>query len=172
MRYIPDPVLRTKTVKLRDWHDPALQRLIDQMIESMHHYVGVGIAANQAGSLNRVCIIQLPEDEDPRVLLNPEIMRREGEREVTEGCLSLPGYQGSILRSEKVWAKALDRHGNPVRIKAATELLAQALEHETDHLNGVVYIDHLRSPDDLYKLERVRIGEEADQPSDEENGES
>ncbi len=154
MRYIPDTVLSAKTVKLRDIADPALQRLMNDMIESMYHYRGVGIAANQVGSLYRVCIIQLPEeDEETRVLVNPEITRREGEREVTEGCLSLPGYQGRILRSERVWAKALDRHGNPVRIKAATELLAQVLEHETDHLNGVVYIDHLRTRDDLFEVE-------------------
>ena len=164
MSYIPDTVLSTKTVRLRDLHDPALQRLMDDMIESMHYYHGVGIAANQVGSLYRVCVIQMTEEdeeaEEARVLVNPEITRREGEREVTEGCLSLPGYQGRILRSERVWAKALDRHGNPVRIKAATELLAQALEHETDHLNGVVYIDHLRSRDDLYEFKPADEEEE------------
>jgi peptide deformylase len=152
MRYFPDPVLRAKAIKVKDVNDPAIQRLIDDMIESMHFYLGVGIAANQVGSRHRICIIQRPEDEEPLVLINPEITRRDGEREVTEGCLSLLQYQGDIVRSEQVWAKAIDRHGKPVKFKAATDLLAQALEHETDHLNGKSYTDHLRSADDLYQV--------------------
>ncbi len=154
LRYIPDAILRAKTVRLRDLRDPAIQRLIDEMIESMVHYNGVGLAANQVGSRHRICIIQRPEeDPEPLVLVNAEVTRREGEREVTEGCLSLPTYQGTIIRSERVWAKARDRHGKPIQFKGATDLLAQALEHETDHLNGTVYTDHLRSPGDLWRLE-------------------
>jgi peptide deformylase len=107
MHYIPDPVLRQKARKVRDVTDPALHRLARDMVESMYHYNGVGIAANQVGSLKRICIIQMPEDEEPTVLVNLEVTRKEGEREVTEGCLSLPGYQGRILRAEKVWARAV-----------------------------------------------------------------
>jgi peptide deformylase len=152
MRYFPDPVLRAKAIRVKDVNDPVIQQLIDDMIESMHFYQGVGIAANQLGSRHRICIIQRPEDEEPFVLINPEVTRRDGEREVTEGCLSLLQHQGEILRSEQVWAKAIDRYGKPVRFKAATDLLAQALEHETDHLNGKAYTDHLRSPGDLYEV--------------------
>ena len=88
------------------------------------------------------------------MLLNLEITRKEGEREVTEGCLSLPGWQGRILRAEKVWARGVGLDGKPIRYKGATELLAQALEHECDHLDGVLYTDHLRAPDDLYEVEQ------------------
>ena len=167
MRYFPDPVLRTKAIKVKDVNEPAIQQLIDDMIESMRFYAGVGIAANQVGSRHRICVIQRPEDEEPLVLINPEITRREGEREVTEGCLSLLHHQGDILRSEQIWAKAIDRHGKPVKFKAATELLAQALEHETDHLNGKAYTDHLRSPDDLYevKSEDELTEDEAPEPA-------
>lgn len=121
------------------------------MIETMHSAGGVGLAANQIGVLHRVVVIQMPEDEAPRVLVNPEITWRDGDREVEEGCLSIPGYRGRLKRSERVRAQARDRHGKPVRIDAQ-ELLAQALEHETDHLNGVLYIDHIQSPDDFYPL--------------------
>ena len=153
MHYIPDPVLRERARKIRKRDDPALRQLVDDMIDSMYYYEGVGLAANQVGSLKRLCVIQTPEDEEPMVLLNLTITRKEGEREVTEGCLSLPGWQGRILRAEKVWARAIDMDGNPVRFKGVEELLAQALEHECDHLDGVLFTDHLRSKDDLYEVE-------------------
>jgi peptide deformylase len=123
----------------------------------------VGIAANQVGSLKRICIIQMPEDEEPTVLVNLEVTRKEGEREVTEGCLSLPGYQGRILRAEKVWARAVDLDGKPVRYKGAEGLLAQALEHECDHLDGILYTDYIRTPEDLYEVE---VGTEEDDEGD------
>ena len=151
LRHLPDPVLRQKAKRVRK-ADAALLRLIDDMIETMHAEEGVGLAANQIGVLQRVVVIQLPEDEEARVLINPEITRREGEREVEEGCLSIPGYRGLFTRSETVRAKATDRYGKPVRIKAEG-LLAQALQHETDHLNGTLYIDHIESPENLHKLE-------------------
>ncbi|MBI2872314.1 MAG: peptide deformylase [Chloroflexi bacterium] len=160
MRYAPDPVLRTKTQRVRLVNSPSLQKLIDDMIESMRYYEGVGIAANQVGSLQRVAIIQVPEDPEPRVLINLTILRREGEREVEEGCLSIPGYRGVVKRSERVRARALDRHGREVRIRA-TDLLAQALEHEADHLDGVLYIERLVGRDKLWKLEPVEKGAEA-----------
>ena len=104
------------------------------------------------GVLQRVIVIQLPEDEEPRVFINPEIVRRDGEREVEEGCLSIPGYRGLVKRSVRVRAKGLDRNGRAVRVNA-DELLAQALEHEIDHLNGTLYIDHLVERDQLWKEE-------------------
>lgn len=151
LRYLPDPMLRAKAKRVRTF-DAGLERLIEDMIETMHHACGVGLAGNQVGVLRRVVVIELPEDEEPRVLINPEVLRREGEREVDEGCLSIPGYRGFLKRSERVRVKALDRQGKLVRIKAEG-LLAQALEHETDHLNGLLYIDRLESRDHLHKIE-------------------
>ena len=153
LRYLPDPVLRTKAKRIRT-RDASLQKLVDDMIETMHAYHGVGLAANQVGVLRRVAVIQLPEDEYPIVLINPEVVRRYGEREVDEGCLSIPGYRGTLKRSERVTVKALDRHGKAIRVKA-DGLLAQALEHETDHLNGILYIERLENPSHLYKIEAL-----------------
>ncbi len=153
LRFVPDRVLRQKATRVRSI-DASLQRLIDDMADTMPREGGVGLAANQVGALHRVVVIQLPDDEEPRILINPEVVRREGQREIEEGCLSIPGYRGMIFRSETVRVKALDRHGKPVRIKAS-DLLAQALEHEIDHLNGVLYIDHIQSHDKLYKIEPV-----------------
>lgn len=151
LRTLPDPVLRQKARRVTKIDD-ALQKLIDDMIDTMRDASGVGLAANQVGVLQRIVVIEIPEEEEVLVLINPEITRREGERLVEEGCLSIPGYRGELTRSLKVRARALDRDGNAVRIKA-DGLLAQALEHETDHINGTLYIDHLESSDKLWKLE-------------------
>ena len=151
LRTLPDPVLRQKARRVTKIDD-ALQKLIDDMIDTMRDASGVGLAANQVGVLQRIVVIEIPEEEEVLVLINPEITRREGERLVEEGCLSIPGYRGELTRSLKVRARALDRDGNAMRIKA-DGLLAQALEHETDHINGTLYIDHLESSDKLWKLE-------------------
>ena len=159
MRVVPDPILRKHANKVSKIL-PGLKKIASDMVETMHSHHGVGIAANQVGSLEKIAVIQTPDMEEPLVLVNPEITRREGEREVVEGCLSLPGYRGMVKRSIKVRAKALGLDGKVVRINA-DELLAQALEHETDHLNGVLFIDHLVSPDSLWKI--------SDEPSDDED---
>ena len=151
LRTLPDPVLRQKARRVTKIDD-ALQKLIDDMIDTMRAASGVGLAANQVGVLQKIVVIEIPEEEEVLVLINPEITRREGERLVEEGCLSIPGYRGELTRSLKVRARALDRDGNTMRIKAEG-LLAQALEHETDHINGTLYIDHLESSDKLWKLE-------------------
>ena len=156
IRTLPDPVLRQKARRVTRF-DGALQKLIEDMVDTMRYANGVGLAANQVGILQRVVVIEIPEEEEVRVLINPEITRREGERTVDEGCLSIPGYRGELMRSEKVRVRALDRDGKPVRIKAEG-LLAQALEHETDHINGKLYIDHLESSDKLQKLEPKEAG--------------
>ena len=151
LRIVPDPLLRQKAKRVRNV-DAYLQRLINDMVETMHHENGVGLAANQVGVLQRVVVIQLQEDEQARVLINPEVLQREGNLELEEGCLSIPGYRGLIPRSETVRVKALDRQGKPFRIKA-DGLLAEVLEHEIDHLNGILYINHIDSHEKLYKIE-------------------
>jgi len=151
---VPDPVLRQKSKRVRSI-DESIHRLIDDMCETMHSAGGVGLAAPQLGTLLRVIVLGMPEEEDI-VLINPEIVRRKGERVVDEGCLSIPGYIGQIKRAESVRVKGRDQNGKEIRIKAS-ELLAQALEHEIDHLNGVLYIDYLDSMDKLRKLEPEEV---------------
>ncbi len=158
IRTLPDPVLRAKAVRFKDIPS-SMGRLIEDMVDSMRAAHGVGLAANQIGLRQKVAVIEIP-DEEVRVFVNPEIVRREGEREVEEGCLSIPGYRGQIKRSEKVTVKAMDIRGKPFRLKAEG-LLAQALEHETDHLNGILYVDHLENKDDLYKIDEHGDEEEA-----------
>jgi peptide deformylase len=146
----PDPVLRRKAKRVSHV-DESLNRLIDNMIETMYQASGAGLAAPQVGVSLKIAVIGLP-DEDIIVLVNPELVKKSGERVVIEGCLSVPGYRGEIKRAEKVTVKALDRNGKAFRIKAE-ELLAEVLEHEIDHLNGVLYLDHLESTDKLEKIE-------------------
>ena len=145
-----NPVLSRKTSRVKRV-DAGIHRLVRDMIETMHDAHGVGLAANQIGVPLRIAVIQLPDDEEALVLVNPEVVHREGSRELTEGCLSIPGYSGCTLRSEKVDVKARGLDGKPIRIKAEGDLLAQALEHETDHLDGHLYVERLVSPDQMWK---------------------
>ena len=145
-----DRVLRQKAKRVPST-DVSIQRLIDNMIETMHQANGVGLAAPQVGVSLRVILLQMP-GEEPMALIYPEIVKRTGEQEVTEGCLSVPGYFGEIKRSAEVVVKGKDRRGKAVRIKA-TGLMAEALEHEIDHLNGILYIDHVESNDRLHKIQ-------------------
>ncbi len=154
---LPDPVLRRKAKRVPSI-DGSILRLIEDMIESMHAASGVGLAAPQIGVSLRIVVVGMP-DEEPFALINPEIVKRAGERTVDEGCLSIPGYRGELTRSVVVVAKGLNPAGKEVRIKARDNLLAQALEHEIDHINGTLYIDHLPSLDVLRKIEP----EEADE---------
>ena len=154
IRTLPDSVLREKAKKVTLFNE-SLQNLVKDMIDTMRYANGVGLAANQVGVLLRVVVIEIPEEE-VRVLINPEIIKVEGERTVDEGCLSIPGYRGELTRSVKVRVKALDREGKALRIRAEG-LLAQALEHEIDHINGILYIDHLSSHEHLWKLERDEV---------------
>lgn len=139
-------VLRQKAKRVSSI-DGAIAQLIDDMVETMREVGGVGLAAPQIGVPLRIAVIELP-DEEIIVLVNPKIVKRSGERQIEEGCLSIPGYRGEIQRSEKVTVKGLDRFGREIRIKGEG-LLAQALEHELDHLDGTLYIDHLESIDKL-----------------------
>jgi peptide deformylase len=151
IRVVPDPILRQKAKRVQAI-DGSIKKLIADMIETLHAAPGrAGLAAPQVGVSWRVIVIGIVEGEDI-VLINPEIVRRKGERMVTEGCLSVPGYFGVIKRAESVRAKGRNAEGKEVKIKA-DELLAQALEHEIDHLNGILYTDHLETQDDLRQIE-------------------
>ena len=152
IRTLGDPVLRQKAKRVPAI-DGSIRRLIEDMIDSMQAASGVGLAAPQIGVSLRIIVIGLP-DEEPFALINPEIVKRSGERKVEEGCLSLPGYRTeNLTRSVTVVAKGLDPSGRKVRVKGQDDLLAQALEHEIDHINGVLYIEHLEDKGDLIKIE-------------------
>jgi peptide deformylase len=144
------PVLHRKAKRVRKIDD-SIQKLVDDMIDTMRETGGVGLAAPQVGIPLQVAVIEIP-GEEVITLINPEMVKSSGEHTVVEGCLSLPGYRGEIRRAEAVTVKGRDRSGKDVRIKA-DGLLAHALQHELDHINGVVYVDHLESMDDLYKIE-------------------
>lgn len=150
VRVLPDPVLRQKAKRIRSI-DGSIQKLINDMLETMHAAPGVGLAAPQVGIPLRVIVIGIPEQEDI-ALINPQIVRRRGERLVSEGCLSIPGYIGQVKRAVSVTVKGRNPDGKEIRIKA-DELLAQALEHEIDHLNGVLYIDRLEGMTEPRKIE-------------------
>ena len=165
-RLLPDPILRKQAKEVAKV-TPQLKKLIENMVETMYDQRGVGLAANQVGSLQKVAVIQTPDMEEPMVLINPEIMKKEGERQVEEGCLSVPGYRGLVNRSEKVRAKAMGLDGKIYRVNA-DELLAQALEHEIDHLNGILYIDHLVDHESLYKITYEHDYEDEEHDEEEE----
>ncbi|NWF78385.1 MAG: peptide deformylase [Chloroflexi bacterium] len=149
-RFPDNPVLKQKAKRVPGI-DGSIQKLIDDMIETMRQANGVGLAAPQVGVSLRVIVVQMP-GEEPIAIINPEIVKRTGEQEVTEGCLSVPGHYGEIKRAAEVVVKGKDRRGKAIRIKA-TGLMAEALEHEIDHLNGTLYIDHVESPEKLHKVE-------------------
>lgn len=149
IRTLPDPVLRQRAKKVGSI-DGSVQKLIDDMIETMRAVRGVGLAAPQVGVPLRIAVIEIP-GEEVIALINPEVVKRQGERELEEGCLSVPGYRGEIKRAVTVKVKALDRQGKEIRIKGEG-LLAEALEHEIDHLNGTVYVDHVEGPDRLFEV--------------------
>jgi peptide deformylase len=150
IRKVPDPVLREKAKRVKTI-DRSVTKLVKDMLETMRAASGVGLAAPQVGVPLRIVVIEVP-DKEPIALVNPQIVRKSGERVIEEGCLSIPGYVGQVCRAVTVTAKGLDSKGKEIRIKG-TDLLAQALEHEINHLNGVLYIDQLTSPDTFHKIE-------------------
>src|SRR5215207_9523381 len=147
------PVLRQKAKRVTQV-DRAIQRLIDDMIETMRAAPGVGLAAPQVGIPLRIAVIEV--DENVTVIINPEIVKIAGEHELDEGCLSVPGFWGRLNRAERVSVKAQDRSGREQRIRDAEGLFAQALQHEIDHLDGHLYIDRMESLDSLQRSEPIR----------------
>ena len=141
LRYEGDEILKKKSREV-EVIDDKIQVLIDDMIETMHKYNGVGLAAVQVGILKKVVVIDLYDDNGPIVLINPVILKTKGEQEVDEGCLSFPNEFAKVIRPAEVTAEYTDRNGKRIKVKAK-ELLAQAICHEVDHLNGEVFIDKI-----------------------------
>lgn len=151
-----NPTLRKKARRVTEFKDSKFQRLVDDMVDTMHEAVGVGLAAPQVATSIRLIVVELPDDEESReeygdqagvlyVVANPEIIRHS--RELVEGveaCLSIPGYFGSVDRYEWVTIKGQDRNGKDIRIKAR-DWLARVFQHEIDHLEGILYIDEGRA---------------------------
>jgi len=134
-----DPILR-KTAKKVDKVDDKIRMLLDDMAETMYHEDGVGLAAPQIGILKRIIVVDIGDGLIE--LINPEIIHEEGEETDLEGCLSLPGRNGKVKRPKKVVVKGINRDGKEIIVEGEN-LLARALCHEIDHLNGVLFIDKL-----------------------------
>lgn len=148
----PDPRLRQKAAPV-SLFDDALQRLIDDMFETMYDAPGVGLAATQVGVPLRLAVMDCSDDKakpDPMVLINPQVSEPADRVEMEEGCLSVPGVGDKVQRFNRLTLHALDRKGQPFEL-LAEGLLAQAIQHEIDHLDGKLYIDYL-SP---MKRERI-----------------
>lgn len=155
-----DPILRQKAKRVSRF-DQSIQQLIDDMIDTMRDAPGTGLAAPQVGVPLRVAVIEV--DEEITVVCNPEIVETEGEYEPEEGCLSIPGYVANVKRALKVVVKAKNRRGKDIKIKAE-DLLAHALQHEIDHLDGILFIDRLPSLDLLRKVPpKPEVEEEAEE---------
>jgi peptide deformylase len=139
------PVLEQQAETVAEFDTPELHQLIEDMFESMYAARGVGLAAPQIGIAKRIAVIDVSTGEDPSqklVLINPEIVGREGNQTGEEGCLSIPTFREPVTRPMKVTARAKDAKGVEFEI-TGEDLLARALEHETDHLNGRLYIAHI-----------------------------
>ena len=141
LRLEKDEILKKKS---RDVEviDEKIQTLIDDMIETMYKYNGVGLSAVQVGILKRVVVIDIDDGTGVKILINPKIVKTKGEQEVEEGCLSFPNEYAKLIRPKEVTVEALDRSGKKITIKAK-DLLAQAICHEVDHLDGITFVDKM-----------------------------
>lgn len=137
LRYEGDEILKKKSREVEEITD-KIQVLIDDMIDTMHKYNGVGLAAVQVGVLKRVIVIDLYDDKGPIVMINPVITKTKGEQEVQEGCLSFPNEFAKVIRPAELWVEYTTRDGKKAKTKAK-ELFAQTIAHEVDHLNGEVF---------------------------------
>ena len=136
-----DEILRKKAREV-DTVDDKIRELLHDMLETMHKYNGVGLAGPQVGILKRVIVIDLYGGEEPLLLVNPKIIKSKGKQEVDEGCLSFPNEYAKIIRPKEVVVEALNENGEKVKI-VAKDLLAQALSHEIDHLDGILFVDNM-----------------------------
>ncbi|PJD93978.1 MAG: peptide deformylase [Legionella sp.] len=140
--YLPDPRLRLVAKPITEFND-ELQGIIDDMFDTMYHAQGVGLAAPQIGVSLRLFVMDVTGDKtNPLVLINPEVLASEGQKEYQEGCLSVPGAYETVVRAQKVTVKALDRTGKPFEL-TGEDLLAECILHEIDHLDGKLFVDLL-----------------------------
>ena len=159
-----DPRLRQKAIKIKKV-DNDLRRLAEDMIETMHDHRGVGLAGPQVGVLRRIIVIGLPEgmedDDAPGVemaLINPEVVKASGRQVATEGCLSIPNWYGDVPRAANVTVKARDLDDKEIRIKA-NGYLARILQHEIDHLDGVLFLDRIEDRSTLHHISDEELAE-------------
>lgn len=173
------PVLRQKSKRVKSFGS-SIESLVTDMLDTMRAADGLGLAAPQIGMPLRVIVIETPAKRDEEgnevkaaqtyVYCNPEIIAVSGEEEDEEGCLSVPGYVGAVKRATNLTIKGQDAKGRNVRTKAEG-LLARAFQHETDHLDGILFIDRVDSPEKLRRVEpKVDDSPEVQAPRDEEPG--
>jgi len=149
--HYPDPRLRTRAEPVAEVTD-GVGRLVDDMLETMYEAPGIGLAATQVNVHRRVIVIDISEDRSqPLCLINPEILEREGEERMDEGCLSVPGVYETVVRAERVRVRALGRDGQPFE-RWADDILAVCIQHEIDHLDGKLFVDYLSN----LKRQRIR----------------
>jgi peptide deformylase len=144
VRIYGDPVLRQKAAEVTGFDD-TLRALVEDLRETMRAYQGVGLAANQVGVLQRVLVVDVPLEEERRAryaLVNPEVVAREGHEVGEEGCLSIPGVWEDVTRAGRITVRARDEQGEPLSFEAEG-YLARAIQHEIDHLDGVLFVDRL-----------------------------
>jgi peptide deformylase len=147
----PDPRLRN-TAHPVEAVDARVQRIVDDMFETMYAAPGIGLAAIQVNIPLRVIVIDVSEANDaPLCLINPEILERRGEEQMDEGCLSVPGFYEPVTRAERIRVRALDRDGEPFELEA-DGLLAVCIQHEIDHLDGKLFVDYISA----LKRQRIR----------------
>lgn len=138
----PDPRLRTKAKRVENV-DGRIATFADDLLETMYAAPGIGLAASQVNVHSRIIAVDVSGDKsDPIILINPEIIAREGDVETNEGCLSIPGFYEPVIRSRQITVSAIDREGNPFT-RDAEDLLAVCIQHEMDHLEGKLFVDYL-----------------------------
>ena len=148
--HFPDPRLRKHAEPVSEVDD-AIRQIVDDMFETMYSAPGIGLAATQVNVQQQIIVIDISKDQnEPLVLINPEILERDGEEEMEEGCLSVPGYYETVRRADRIRVRALDRDGQAFELET-DDLLAVCIQHEMDHLAGKLFVDYL-SP-----LKRQRI---------------
>jgi len=149
--HFPDPRLREQAKPL-DQVDDQTRRFVDDMFETMYDAPGIGLAATQVGADKRLLVIDISDEKNqPLCFINPEILEKDGEEQMEEGCLSVPGIFEKVTRADRIRVRALDRDGRPFEMEA-DGLLAVCIQHEIDHLDGKLFVDYLSS----LKRQRIR----------------
>ena len=149
--HFPDPRLRTKAIEVTEFNE-SLKTLVSDMLETMYEAPGIGLAATQVNVHKRLLVMDISEDKNsPLILINPIILAAEGEEEMDEGCLSVPGFYEPVQRADKIHVRAQDQNGEYFELKAE-QLEAVCIQHEMDHLEGKLFVDYISS----LKRDRIR----------------